>query len=67
MKRHRISRRALMKKSLLAAAAGGTATFFGPWQHNRVWAQGKKPIKLGLTSDASGQYANSGQATGAAC
>ena len=46
----------------MAAAAGGTATFFGPWQHNRVWAQGaKKPIKLGLTCDASGQYGNSGQ------
>ncbi len=61
MRKPRISRRALMKNSLLAAAAGGTATFFGPWQHNRVWAQGKKPIKLGLTCDASGQYANSGQ------
>ena len=45
----------------MAAAAGGTATFFGPWQHNRVWAQGAKPIKLGLTCDASGQYGNSGQ------
>ena len=46
----------------MAAAAAGTATFFGPWQHNRVWAQGaKKPIKLGLTCDASGQYGNSGQ------
>src|SRR6185503_19529371 len=57
-----ITRRALMKGSLTAAAAGGTATFFGPWQHNRVWAQGaKKPIKLGLTCDASGQYGNSGQ------
>ena len=55
------SRRTLVKGSLMAAAAGGTATFFGPWQHNRVWAQGAKPIKLGLTCDASGQYGNSGQ------
>ncbi len=56
------SRRDLMKGSLMAAVAAGTASYFGPWQHNRVWAQGaKKPIKLGLTCDASGQYGNSGQ------
>ena len=56
------SRRDVVKGSLMAAIAAGTATFFGPWQHNRVWAQGaKKPIKLGLTCDASGQYGNSGQ------
>ena len=56
------SRRDVVKGSLMAAVAAGTATFFGPWQHNRVWAQGaKKPIKLGLTCDASGQYGNSGQ------
>ncbi len=62
MKQPKITRRGLVKGSLMAAAAGGTATFFGPWQHNRVWAQGaKKPIKLGLTCDASGQYGNSGQ------
>jgi len=53
-----LSRRALVKGGLLSA----TATFFGPWQHTRVLAQGeKKPIKLGLTCDASGQYGNSGQ------
>lgn len=58
----RISRRGVIKGSLMAAAVGGTASFFGPWQHNRVWAQGqKKPIKLGLTCDASAQYGNSGQ------
>ena len=56
-----VSRRTVVKGSLMAAVAGGTATFFGPWQHNRVWAQGAKPIKLGLTCDASGQYGNSGQ------
>jgi len=56
------SRRNVVKGSLMAAVAAGTATVFGPWQHNRVWAQGvKKPIKLGLTCDASGQYGNSGQ------
>ena len=56
------SRRTLLKSGLTVAAAGGIGTFYGPWQHNRVWAQGaKKPIKLGLTCDASGQYGNSGQ------
>ncbi|MGE3067133.1 MAG: ABC transporter substrate-binding protein [Hyphomicrobiaceae bacterium] len=58
MKQHRISRRRMVKG---VAAAAGAATFFGPWKHNRVWAQGAKPIKLGLTCDASGQYGNSGQ------
>ncbi|MGQ3354867.1 MAG: ABC transporter substrate-binding protein [Phreatobacter sp.] len=57
----RISRRGVMKGSLMAAALGGTASFFGPWAHNRAFAQGPKPIKLGLTCDASGQYGNSGQ------
>ena len=59
MGRTRITGRALVRGGALAAAGG--AAFFGPWRHNRVWAQGKKPIKLGLTCDASGQYGNSGQ------
>ena len=62
MKKREISRRGVLKGSLMASAIGGTASFFGPWKHNRVWAQGAaKPIKLGLTCDASGQYGNSGQ------
>ena len=44
----------------MAAALAGTGSFFGPWSHNRAFAQ-SKPIKLGLTCDASGQYGNSGQ------
>lgn len=54
----KITRRTLLG----AAAAGATLTAFaGPWKHNRVWAQASdKPIRIGLTSDASGQYANSG-------
>jgi branched-chain amino acid transport system substrate-binding protein len=61
MKRRKVtaglSRRTVVKGGLVASAA-----FFGPWQHNRVLAQGaKKPIKIGLTCDASGQYGNSGQ------
>jgi branched-chain amino acid transport system substrate-binding protein len=43
------------------AAAVGTTAFYGPWRHNRVYAASTdKPIKIGITSDASGQYANSG-------
>ncbi|MEX0956709.1 MAG: ABC transporter substrate-binding protein [Rhizobiaceae bacterium] len=58
-----MSQNKITRRSLLGVAAAGTAvtTFAGPWRHNRVWAQGSdKPIKIGLTSDASGQYANSG-------
>ena len=56
-----VSRRTIVTGGLTLAAAGGVGTFFGPWQHNRVWAQGARPIKLGLTCDASGQYGDSGQ------
>jgi branched-chain amino acid transport system substrate-binding protein len=57
-----LSRRTILQGSLMTAVFGGGGAFFGPWTHNRVWAQGaKKPIKLGLTCDASGQYGNSGQ------
>ena len=62
MTRKRISRRDVVKGSLMSAALAGGASFFGPWAHNRAWAQGAaKPIKLGLTCDASGQYGASGQ------
>ncbi|MGE0719437.1 MAG: ABC transporter substrate-binding protein, partial [Alphaproteobacteria bacterium] len=61
MKQPVITRRTLVRGSLMAAVAAGSGTFFGPWRHNRVWAQGAKPIKIGLTCDASGQYGNSGQ------
>jgi branched-chain amino acid transport system substrate-binding protein len=42
-------------------AAG--AAFYGPWKVNRAWAQSgqKKPLTIGLTMDASGQYGASGQ------
>ena len=43
------------------ASVGTVGAFFGPWQHNRMYASAAdKPIKIGITSDASGQYANSG-------
>ncbi len=57
----KITRRSLLRTSALTAAGAGAA-FFGPWKHNRVWAAGEKPILIGLTHDASGQFANSGQA-----
>src|SRR3954462_6115523 len=61
MRGRQISRRSVLKGSLMASVIGGTGSFFGPWRENHVWAQGAKPIKLGLTCDASGQYGNSGQ------
>ena len=57
-----IKRRAVSRRHVLlggAAAVGAGFTVFGPWKHNRAFAQ-NKPILLGVTSDASGQYANSG-------
>lgn len=57
-----ITRRKLIEASAMSAALAGSVAFFGPWQHNRVYAQGqKKPIKIGFTCDASGQYGDSGQ------
>ena len=48
--------------SAMAAALAGGGSFFGPWATNRVWAQSAaaKPLVIGLTMDASGQYAASG-------
>src|SRR5215207_2390394 len=54
------TRRGLLQGSAVGTALAGAGAFFGPWTHNRAYAQGK-PIKLGLTCDASGQYGNSGQ------
>jgi branched-chain amino acid transport system substrate-binding protein len=52
------------RRSLLTAIAAGTgaATFFGPWKVHHAWAQAaaKKPLVVGLTMDASGQYGASG-------
>src|SRR5437667_12000837 len=50
------SRRRVVK----AAAIGTGLACFGPFKH-LSYAQGKKPIKLGLTCAASGQYGDSGQ------
>ena len=54
-----ITRRKLIQGTALTAGA----VVFGPWKFNRVFAASSdKPIKIGLTHDASGQFANSGQA-----
>ena len=57
-----MSGKLISRRQLLGTAAAATAvtTFMGPWKHNSALAQSEKPIKIGLTSDASGQYANSG-------
>jgi len=53
-----ISRRSVIKGTAVVAGA----SFFGPWRHHHVYAQKTdKPILIGLTHDASGQFANSGQ------
>jgi branched-chain amino acid transport system substrate-binding protein len=62
MSKFTTTRRGLLKGSAMTAALAGTAVIFGPWRHNHVYAQGqKKPVKIGFTCDASGQYGNSGQ------
>jgi branched-chain amino acid transport system substrate-binding protein len=46
---------------LRLAGVGLGAAFFGPWKFNRVYASARdKPITIGITTDASGQYASSG-------
>lgn len=64
-KKDNTSRRSLLKQSALALAGAGlygAAPFYGPWKHNHAWGQAaqKKPLVIGLTMDASGQYAASG-------
>jgi branched-chain amino acid transport system substrate-binding protein len=56
-----MSRKGLSRRSFFAGSGAlvAGATFMGPWKHNRAYAA-DKPLKLGITSDASGQYANSG-------
>jgi len=56
MSRNSLSRRSFFTRS--GALIAG-ATLIGPWKLNRAYAA-DKPLKLGITSDASGQYANSG-------
>jgi len=52
-----VTRRQLLKA---AAGFGAGVGFIGPWRWAR--AQAKKPILIGLTCDATGTFADSGQA-----
>ena len=53
---YRVTRRALLKT---AVGIGAGVGFIGPWRWAR--AQAKKPIVIGLTCDATGTFADSGQ------
>jgi branched-chain amino acid transport system substrate-binding protein len=49
------------RRKLMQMLAAGTA-FYGPWKVHHAWAQAaqKKPLIIGLTMDASGQFGASG-------
>ena len=51
----------MKRRQLLKMLAAGTA-FYGPWKVHHAWAQSaqKKPLVIGLTMDASGQFGASG-------
>ena len=51
----------MKRRRLLQMLAAGTA-FYGPWKVHHAWAQAgqKKPLTIGLTMDASGQFGASG-------
>ena len=51
----------MKRRNILKMLAAGAA-FYGPWKVNHAWAQAgqKKPLVVGLTMDASGQYGASG-------
>jgi branched-chain amino acid transport system substrate-binding protein len=51
----------MKRRNLLKMLAAGAA-FYGPWKVHHAWAQSaqKKPLIVGLTMDASGQYGASG-------
>ena len=49
------------RRNIVKMLAAGAA-FYGPWKVNHAWAQAaqKKPLVIGLTMDASGQFGASG-------
>jgi branched-chain amino acid transport system substrate-binding protein len=51
----------MKRRKLLQMLAAGAA-FYGPWKVHHAWAQSgqKKPLLIGLTMDASGQFGASG-------
>ena len=54
----------MKRRKLLQMLAAGSA-FYGPWKVHHAWAQApqKKPLVIGLTMDASGQFGASGTGT----
>ncbi len=50
------------RRLITGSAAAGVGSFFGPWGIHHAWAQAAspKPLVIGLTMDASGQYGASG-------
>jgi branched-chain amino acid transport system substrate-binding protein len=61
MQQRRSTRRRILQAGGVGLAAAGFG-FFGPWKHNRVWAaKTDKPLLIGLTHDATGQFGNAGQ------
>lgn len=57
----KVTRRGLLRSGAMVAGAAAVAPFYGPWKHNRAYAQGGAPIRVGLTCDASGMYGASGR------
>lgn len=55
-----LTRRGLIRGGTAAAAAWAGLSVHGPWRFNTLRAQ-DKPIRIGLTCDATGQYADSGR------
>jgi branched-chain amino acid transport system substrate-binding protein len=51
----------MKRRKILQMLAAGAA-FYGPWKVHHAWAQAgqKKPLVIGLTMDASGQFGASG-------
>jgi branched-chain amino acid transport system substrate-binding protein len=51
-----------MKRRKVLQMLGAGAAFYGPWKVHHAWAQAaqKKPLVIGLTMDASGQFGASG-------
>jgi branched-chain amino acid transport system substrate-binding protein len=56
-----VKEEAMKRRKLLQMMAAGAA-FYGPWKVHHAWAQAaqKKPLVVGLTMDASGQFGASG-------
>jgi branched-chain amino acid transport system substrate-binding protein len=56
-----VKEEAMKRRKLLQMMAAGAA-FYGPWKVHHAWAQAaqKKPLVIGLTMDASGQFGASG-------